>query len=262
MRTPIGIIGGTGVYDPEWLQAGRPRTMTTPYGDVLVTEGEVGGRPVVFLNRHGPGHAVPPHRVNYRANLFALHTLGVRQVVATAAVGSLNPAVPPGHLLLADQFLDFTHGRVSTFFEGGADGVVHTDMTAPYCEGLRATLTEASRTLRLPLTNGGTYVTTEGPRFESAAEIRAFRILGGDVVGMTGVPEVVLARELGLCYATICLSTNFAAGLAGHPLTHREVVDLMTQHGEHLRALLTAAVPGLGDAPCSCPPAAGRLATH
>jgi 5'-methylthioadenosine phosphorylase len=259
MDTPVGIIGGTGVYDPDWLGDAVFREWDTPYGPVTLAEGYTGGRRVIFLNRHGPGHAVPPHRVNYRANILALYRLGVRHVVTTTAVGSLNPAVGPGAMLLADQFLDFTHARTSTFFEGGEAGVVHTDMTAPYCAGLRVTLERAGRGLGLPVTNGGTYVCTEGPRFETAAEIRAYRMLGGDVVGMTGVPEVVLARELGLCYSTICLSTNFAAGLAGHPLTHQEVVEVMQGHVGSLRALLERAIPELGREPCACPPAAGRL---
>lgn len=260
MSSPVGIIGGTGVYDPSFLTEATQREADTPYGRVALVEGRLrGGRPVVFLNRHGPGHAVPPHRVNYRANIWALQHLGVRQVVATAAVGSLNPAVPPGHMLLADQFLDFTHGRPSTFFEGGAAGVVHTDVTAPYCVGVRRTLMAAGSELGLPVVDGGTYVCTEGPRFETAAEIRAFRTLGGDVVGMTGVPEVVLAREAGLCYGVLCLSTNFAAGLAGHPLTHEEVTDLMAQHASRLRELLALSLPPMGETACDCPSPAAPL---
>lgn len=253
---PVGVIGGTGVYDPAWIGSGKPEEVATPYGSVTLTRGDTGGRGVVFLNRHGPGHSVPPHRVNYRANLWALKHVGARHVVATAAVGSLNPALPPGAMMLCDQFLDFTKGRPGTFFEGGDSPVVHTDMTAPYCRGMRQRLLEAAQDLGITAVMGGTYVATEGPRFESAAEIRAYRLLGGDVVGMTGVPEVVLARELGLCYATVCLSTNFAAGMTGQPLTHQEVMDLMSDHAGHLRALLERTLAHLGDDPCQCLPSA------
>jgi|BEDMetMinimDraft_2_1075160.scaffolds.fasta_scaffold13737_1 5'-methylthioadenosine phosphorylase len=257
-QAPVGVIGGTGVYDPAWLDHAASQTVETPYGAVTVVTGTVDGAPAVFLNRHGPGHAVPPHRVNYRANLYALWRLGVRRVVATAAVGSVNQAFEPGHMVLADQFLDFTKSRVATFFEGGAGGVVHTDVSDPYCKGIRRTIRAEAETLGVRLTDGGTYVATEGPRFESAAEIRAFRLLGGDVVGMTGVPEVVLARELGLCYATLALVTNYAAGLSGARLQHEEVLAVMARHAERVRLLLRASLPKLDAAVCDCagPPAA------
>ncbi|MCL8208697.1 MAG: S-methyl-5'-thioadenosine phosphorylase [Actinomycetia bacterium] len=258
-QAPVGVIGGTGVYDPAWLDGAEPRTVDTPYGSVAVVTGSVDGAPAVFLNRHGAGHALPPHRVNYRANVYALWRLGVRRVVATAAVGSLHRALAPGHLLLADQFLDFTKGRVATFFDGGPGGVVHTDMTEPYCRGLREALRAEAVAQRLPLTAGGTYVATEGPRFESAAEIRAFRLLGGDVVGMTGVPEVVLARELGLCYATVALVTNYAAGLAGARLTHQEVLDVMARQSASVRHLLRAVLPRLDAVACDCAGAPAAL---
>lgn len=252
-KAPVGVIGGTGVYDPAWLTSGRSQEISTPYGTVAVTRGDVGGRSAVFLNRHGPGHSVPPHRVNYRANLWALKWAGVKQVVATAAVGSLNLALPPGAIMLCDQFLDFTKGRPASFFDGGDSLVVHTDMTAPYCQGIRQHLWAAAQGCGAPAVFGGTYVATEGPRFESSAEIKAYRLLGGDVVGMTGVPEVVLARELGICYATVCLSTNFAAGMTGQPLTHQEVVDLMKLHAGTLRTLLETTLPHLGEDACQCP---------
>ena len=258
--SPVGVIGGTGVYDPTWLTEAKTHVLNTPYGAVTVTAGMIGDRAAVFVNRHGPGHHTPPHRVNYRANLWLMHALRVRHVVATTAVGAVNPAVEPGRLLLASQFLDFTKSRATTFFDGEDGRVIHVDVTEPYCRGLRRQIASAADELGIPVVDGGTYVATEGPRFESAAEIRAYRILGGDVVGMTGVPEVVLARELGICYATLCLSTNLAAGLGEGPLTHDEVLSVMARHQDAVRRLLGAVLPRLGRDPgsealCRCPPA-------
>ena len=243
----IGIIGGTGVYDPTWLEDVKEHVVETPYGKTLILEGKLQKSPasVFFMNRHGLDHSVPPHLVNYRANLFGLKSLGVDRVVATAAVGSLNRDYIPGTLVVADQFLDFTKSRVHTFHQGGPTGVVHTDMTAPYCPAMADVITAEAERQGIAVHRGGVYVATEGPRFETSAEIRAFRMLGGDVVGMTGVPEVVLARELGLCYNTLALVTNFAAGISSDVLTHQEVLDVMAAHVQHLRSLLLAAVPQL-----------------
>lgn len=253
----VAVIGGTGVYDPGWLQEAHTHEVLTPYGPALLTEGRLasgGDQTVIFMNRHGIGHSVPPHRVNYRANLWALAEKGVKRVVATAAVGSLNLAMTPGSMILVDQFLDFTKSRPVTFFDGGDQGVVHSDVTEPYCPASRHRLEEAGHRAGVDLIRGGVYVTTEGPRFETSAEIRAYRILGGDVVGMTGVPEVVLARELGICYTTIALVTNFAAGLSPHALTHQEVVDVMAQHVTRLRDVMAQALGRLGEEyACTCP---------
>ncbi|MCL4493852.1 MAG: S-methyl-5'-thioadenosine phosphorylase [Firmicutes bacterium] len=241
----VGIIGGTGVYDSSWLTAAEELRLQTPYGSVTMMRGRVGenGDDVYFVNRHGPGHHVPPHLVNYRANIWSLHQVGVERIVATAAVGSLSATLFPGMVVLCDQFLDFTKSRSGTFFEGGQHGVVHTDMTDPYCPHLRSILFQHAGASGLSVANGGCYVTTEGPRFETPAEIRAFRILGGDVVGMTSVPEVVLARELGLCYSTVALVTNYAAGISSHYLTHQEVLDLMDQYKTSLNQLIRGSLP-------------------
>ncbi|WP_243149943.1 S-methyl-5'-thioadenosine phosphorylase [Thermaerobacter sp. PB12/4term] len=251
----LAIIGGTGVYDPEILDDVREETVVTPYGRATVRIGKFRGLEVVFLARHGAGHTVPPHKINYRANIYALAALGVRRVIATAAVGSLRQAFGPGHFVLVDQFLDFTRNRVSTFFEGGEAGVVHIDVTEPYCPEIRSHLEAAGKALGLPVTNGGVYVCTEGPRFETPAEIRMFERLGGDLVGMTSVPEVVLAREAGLCYATIAMVTNYAAGISGQPLTHEEVLEIMAANGTNLRRLILEALPRLAAEP-TCPCAA------
>lgn len=251
----VAVIGGTGVYDSKWLDNVQEKTVDTPYGKALILEGRRAGidSPVYFMNRHGLNHSVPPHLVNYRANLFALRSVGVDRIVATTAVGSLNSQYGPGTIVLADQFLDFTKARAHTFHQGGPTGVVHTDMTEPYCPYTRRILADIAQNQEIACFNGGVYVATEGPRFESPAEVRAFRMLGGDVVGMTGVPEVVLARELDLCYTTVSLVTNFAAGLSQSPLTHQEVLEVMADNVAHLRSILLEALPGLtkpGDCHC------------
>lgn len=249
----LAIIGGTGVYDPAILSEAQQQVIETPYGEALVTVGSYAGRRLAFMARHGTSHGVPPHLINYRANIWALAYLGVTTVLATNAVGSLEKRFAPGQLVLCDQFLDFTHSRAATFFDGGADGVAHVDVTEPYCPDVRAALTAAAQQLELPLHNGGTYVCTQGPRFETPAEINMFANLGAQVVGMTSVPEVVLAQEAGLCYATICLVSNYAAGLAGQPLSHDEVVAILDQYESRLRTLITEVLPLLAkDRRCNC----------
>ena len=254
----VGIIGGTGVYDPSWLMNPKEKTVDTPYGEARVIEGQLKSRPeqsLVFMNRHGIGHSVPPHQVNYRANIWALKSLGVDRVIATAAVGSLNLAMPAGSMVLVDQFLDFTKSRPVTFFDGSDGRVIHTDMSVPYCEETRRRIQAAGARRAVSLIMGGVYVTCEGPRFETAAEIRAYRLLGGDVVGMTSVPEVVLARELGLCYVTLAMVTNFAAGISPTALTHKEVVEVMAANVQSLREVLFEALPDVAEEyACSCPP--------
>lgn len=249
----IGIIGGTGVYNPDILSNVREEILTNVYGQAKVAIGTFLGKEIVFMARHGATHSVPPHLVNYRANIWALKELGVERVLATAAVGSLNEGMAPGSFVLVDQFLDFTKNRLSTFFDGGGLGVVHTDMTHPYCPNLRGVLMEAAKFQDITVHNTGTYVCTEGPRFEAPAEIRMFKIMGGDLVGMTSVPEVVLAREAGLCYATIGMVTNFAAGISPIELTHQEVLDVMAANGENLSNLLMKTVEIMPDKrDCKC----------
>lgn len=238
MAVSFAIIGGTGVYDPQILKDIREERLNTPYGEVEVKIGTYCNREIAFLPRHGAGHSVPPHKINYRANIKALQQLGVKKVVATAAVGSLNPDMAPGKFVLIDQFIDFTKSRPATFFEGGEQGVVHIDMTEPYCSELREVISRAAGLLGQQLIEGGTYVCSEGPRFETPAEIRAFRLFGGDLVGMTSCPEVVLARECEMCYATVAMVTNFAAGISSQALTHIEVVETMRENSRNLRELL------------------------
>ncbi|MCW3489566.1 S-methyl-5'-thioadenosine phosphorylase [Dethiobacter alkaliphilus] len=253
MSVELAIIGGTGVYDPKLLEDVQTLEIDTRYGRALLTQGKYQGREVVFLARHGTKHGTPPHNVNYRANIAALVKLGVKRVVATAAVGSLNEKMPPGAMILLGQFLDFTKAREATFFDGGEAGVVHTDFTAPYCPQLNGNLLTAAKQAGLELLQDGVYVCTEGPRFESAAEIRMYQKLGGDLVGMTNVPEVVLAREAGLCYSTVALSTNFGAGISPTVLTHEEVLEVMAENVEKVRRLLMELIPNLADhRDCDC----------
>lgn len=231
------LIGGTGV---EYLELAEKQSIEqiTPYGAVQAERGFLGGQEIVFLSRHGKGHAVPPHLVNYRANIWALRELGVEKVIATAAVGSLSQKFRLGDLVLLDQFLDFTKHRVQTFYEGGAQGVLHVDVTEPYCREIQKVVKQAGAELEISLKDGAVYVCTEGPRFETPAEIKMFQLLGGEVVGMTSVPEVVLARELGLCYASIGLVTNEAAGISQHPLSHHEVIENMKVMGSSVAHLV------------------------
>lgn len=256
---PIAIIGGTGVYDPAIIIDAKEETVSTPYGETKLIVGKYKNKEVYFMNRHGAGHAVPPHLVNYRANIYALKNLGVQKVFATAAVGSLNLEMKPGEMVIMDQFLDFTKNRNQTFFDGGEAGVLHVDMTDPYCVELRKVLEQAAQVKNLPCHNKGTYVCTEGPRFETPAEIKMYQQFDGDLVGMTSVPEVVLAKEAGLCYATVAMVTNFGAGISPTPLTHQEVLDAMKQNATNLRELLMQALEEIGDERnCNCRFASGE----
>ena len=247
----VGIIGGSGVYSPEFIEDAEEVKVRTDFGEILLTKGTLNGRSVYFLTRHGKHHTVPPHKVNYRGNIMAFHIVGVERIVATAAVGAINKNFAPGTFVIPDQFLDFTNSRIETFFSEGK--VVHTDCTDPYCPEISSIIRDAMIRFGYPYHFGGTYVTAEGPRFETRAEIKAYGILGGDVVGMTGVPEIVLAKELGMCYASITIVTNFAAGISDHMLSHKEVIDKMSELNEKLRNILSFVIPKIPDERhCSC----------
>lgn len=235
----LALIGGTGLENLT-LNDYREETVQTPYGEVQVDLGRIGESPrtLVFMSRHGKTHATPPHLVNYRANIWALKELGVTKILATAAVGSLSTRYKLGDLVLVEQFLDFTKSRPQTFYEGGDKGVLHVDMTEPYCHSVQRDIHQAAEKLEVTLKDGATYVCTEGPRFETPAEIKMYQMLGGDLVGMTSVPEAVLAKELGMCYATIAMVTNEAAGIADHPLTHAEVLESMKTMGKTVANLI------------------------
>lgn len=249
----IAIIGGTGVYDPHLLEDVREVTQNTPYGRVDVSVGKYQDMEMAFVPRHGKEHSVPPHLINYRANIMALKELGVSSIIATAAVGSIHFDRKPGEYVLADQFLDFTKIRQNTFYDGGERGVVHCDMTVPYCPEIRQAIKKAGDDKGLVVHNGGTYVCSEGPRFETTAEICMFKQLGGHLVGMTSVPEVCLARELGMCYANISIITNFAAGISPSTLTHSEVVEMMKKSVHEVRYLIMESLKHIPDVKnCDC----------
>ena len=240
MAGRMAIIGGTGVGSFELDGEPEAHVVSTPWGDASATIGRLSGREIVFLARHGSGHKLPPHRINYRANIAALVRLGVRGVLATTAVGALRLDLAPGALVLLDDLIDFTRDRAGkTFFEGEGR-VVHTDFTQPYSAQLRTALLASAEALALPLHPKGTYLCNDGPRYETPAEVRLFAAWGADVVGMTGVPEATLAREAGLHYAGVSLVTNPGAGLSPNPLTHEEVEAEMRASGPKLRALLAA----------------------
>lgn len=206
------IIGGTGIYQIENVGEMKTIEVQTPYGLVSMDQAVVNGVEIVFLARHGKGHKTPPHMINYRANMMALKELGVDEVLGTCAVGSCHEELAPGELVLMTDFLDFTKGRTQTYFDGG-EGVAHLEVSEPYCSGLRNRILSYTTEKNIPIKDQAVYVCTEGPRFETAAEIRMFKLMGGDVVGMTNFPEVVLAKELGLCYSAVGFVTNWCTGV-------------------------------------------------
>lgn len=225
------IIGGTGLYDTGHENSSR--VVITKYGDVEVDILNIEGQEVVFLARHGKSHSIPPHLVNYRANILALKNLGVDEIYTTAAVGSCNQNYGPGDIVVIRDFVDFTKSRPMTFFQGGEEGVKHVDMSAPYSIDLRNKFYKVAKDLGINIKGDAVYVCTEGPRFETAAEIRMYEKLGGDVVGMTSVPEVVLANELGLSYACIGIITNWCTGFKGD-ISFHDIEKFVGQNKEDI----------------------------
>lgn len=248
------IIGGTGVCNVKLLHDLEEGSVDTFYGTIRYLKGVYKDKDVIFLPRHGRTHSIPPHLINYRANILGLKRLGVTSIIATAAVGSLDPKVKPNDFVLPDQFMDFTKLRHTSFFDGGENGVVHVDMTHPYCGTLRNAILRAATDLGgYSMHPAGTYVCTEGPRFETPAEIKMYHMLGGHIVGMTNVPEVCLAREAEICYAVIGMVTNFGAGISQDVLTHEEVLSCMAENSQKLRTLIMKAIEYYdGDGDCTC----------
>jgi 5'-methylthioinosine phosphorylase len=214
----LGIIGGSGLDRLTGLEITERRTCATPYGEPSadLVFGTLRGQALVFLPRHGADHSIAPHRINYRANLWALHAQGVRSVVAISTVGGITKKMVAGALVVPDQIIDYTHGRESTFFDGIQQPLQHIDFTLPFCADMRRSLLAAGRTAGFELQDGATYGATQGPRLETAAEISRMERDGADLVGMTGMPEAVLARELGVCYAMLAVVVNPAAGKGGN----------------------------------------------
>jgi 5'-methylthioadenosine phosphorylase len=244
----VAIIGGTGITDLPGLSP-QERVVGTPYGPVTVLLAEAEPFPVVYLNRHGLKRENPPHQINYRGNICALRMLGVKKVIATNAVGSINREMPPRSLVILDDYLDFTSGRHFTFFDGGSSGHAYSEMNVPCCPGLRQKMLGLAGGFDLHLYPHGTYVCTNGPRFETPAEIRMFNNLGGDVVGMTGIPEVVLAHELGMHYAAVAYSINWAAGIESQIEIVREgIPDLLSR----LLSLMLKSLQSQDPSQCGC----------
>jgi 5'-methylthioadenosine phosphorylase len=245
----IGVIGGSGLY--ALLEDAEEHEVSTPYGapSDRVTVARVGDRRVAFLPRHGRDHRFPPHRIPYRANIWALRALGVRQVVAPCAVGGLRPELGPGTFVVPDQLIDRTSGRLQTFYDEGA---VHVSFADPYCPVGRTTVLAAAAPVS-PV-DGGAMVVVEGPRFSTRAESRWFTAIGGAVVNMTGHPEAVLARELALCYTAIALVTDLDAGVEGdHGVTQEEVFAVFAENTDRLRGVLLDAVTRLPtERSCPC----------
>jgi 5'-methylthioadenosine phosphorylase len=210
----LAIIGGTGLNQLGNLKITHRQVMRTPYGEPSgpMTFGTINEHEVMFIARHGYGHTIPPHMVNYRANLWALHDQGAKHVIAVTSVGGIRADLVPGTLVVPDQILDYTHGRAFTFFDGREKSVTHIDFTLPYTESLRRRILEAAHNAGEACLSGGVYAVTQGPRLETAAEINRFERDGADMVGMTGMPEAALARELGVDYAAITVVVNYAAG--------------------------------------------------
>lgn len=242
----IGIIGGTGIYEiVELGEDVEKKVMETPYGlSPEMAIFKLHDKEVVFMSRHEVGHANPPHMINYQANIWALKEMGVERIMATNAVGSLDLSIRPGDLVVPYDFLDFTKIRKSTFYD---DRVVHVDVTEPYCPELRDILISSGQVI-----GEGIYICTEGPRFETAAEIQMYRRLGGTVVGMTGLPEVVLARELEMCYTSICTVSNYGASISPDKLTIDEVFEEVEKKRPVLIELISDSISKIPEN-CSCP---------
>ncbi len=250
-RRAVGVIGGAGITGIFEGGPTRPHRVTTPWGAPSgpIEEGEVGGVRVLFLPRHGPGHTIPPHRVNYRANVDALRSLGADAIVTVSSVGSLKEELPPGTFVLPKQFVDFTKQRPTTFYDGGR--VYHVSLADPFCPDLSRGAAATGRELRTPFAEGKTYVCVEGPRFSTRAESAFFRTIA-DVIGMTLVPEVTLARERAICYVCLAMVTDFDVW-AERPVEAKEIVETMHRNVERMGRILSRFLPRVATPPdCEC----------
>lgn len=251
-RAEIGLIGGSGFY--SFLERGQQVEVTTPYGRPSdpITIGEVAGRAVAFLPRHGKDHRHPPHRVPYLANAWALRALGVQQILAPCAAGALQRGLAPGMFVVPDQLIDRTSGRRQTFYDTGA---AHVSFADPYCPAGRGAVLDTAQRAGVDIVDGGTVVVVEGPRFSTRAESQWFAALGASLVNMTGHPEAVLARELALCYTCVALVTDLDAGLSpAEEVRQEDVFQTVAVHTERLRSLLAEVIGALPAArTCACP---------
>jgi len=246
MAGKIGIIAGTGFYDLPGLKNTNREELNTSYGGALLLSGIWEGVEIAFLTRHGVKHSVPPHRINYRANVRAMKDLEVSAIIAINVVGGIDSNLNPGDISLIDDFVDFTSGRASTFFDGtGPEGVQHIDMTSVYDKNLQALLIASATSQGIKLTTGGVYAGFNGPRFETPAEIRFARLAGATVVGMTGCPEAPLARELGIPFASIALVVNPAAGLGHGEITMDEINAALDSGKSKVLNVIAGALPNV-----------------
>ena len=240
----LAIIGGSGLTHLANLAVSRRELVRTPYGEPSgpLTLGQISGRPTIFLARHGYGHTIPPHEVNYRANIWALKEMGATEIIAVASVGCIRDDLKPGDIVIPDQIIDYTSGRRSTFHEGENCTVTHIDFTDPYDEPLRQRILQAAGKSGVVIGDGATYGTTQGPRLETAAEIKRMERDGCDLVGMTGMPEAVLARELGIPYAAIIVIANYAAGRGDseHGIHFDAINAVLEQTMDRVRTVLEA----------------------
>ncbi len=269
----LGIIGGSGLYQIDEIKILDEIATETPFGEpsdkYIITEYE--GRKVVFLPRHGKGHKYPPHLINFRANIWGFRKLGVDKILSISAVGGINPNLNSGDFVISDQFIDFTKSRVQTFYEGiysknddteikdevsellKNKRVVHIDVTDPFCPEMRDTLIKVCDKNNFPFHQKGVYVATEGPRLETSAEIKFLRLIGADIVGMTLVPEIVLARELKMHFASISVVTNLAAGISQNRLTSDEVVEMMKEKNKQIKTVVLDFIENLQERfNCEC----------
>ena len=248
----IGIIGGSGLEDPKILKAAKEFEVETPYGkpSSALVVGKIGGKKVAIISRHGKKHEIMPTNVNNRANIHALKKQGVTQVLATTACGSLREEIAPGQIVFPDQFIDWTSKRASTFFD--KDKVCHIPMADPFCPQLRELLIETAKGLKLPHHEKGTVVTIEGPRFSTRAESHMFRKIGGDVINMSTVPEIVLAREAGMCYQAVAMPTDYDCWKEGESVDISTVMKMFRQNVENVKKLLLETIPKIGFEKCAC----------
>jgi 5'-methylthioadenosine phosphorylase len=266
LKADVGVIGGSGFY--RLLDDVESVRVDTPYGPPSdeVAVGRVGDRVVAFIPRHGSQHSIPPGAINYRANMWALHSLGVRRVIAPCAAGSLQASIKPGDIVVCDQFVDRTSGRADTYFESGPT-VAHVSTAHPYCPVLRDVATAAGRQADLPIQDHGTVVVVQGPRFSTQAESRWFSAMGWQVINMTQYPEVTLARELEMCYLNLSLVTDYDAGLEGDPdvspVSVEDVLELFATNIAKLRDLILDVIPHIPEQrACPCATAMRTAVIH
>lgn len=251
-RAEIAIIGGTGIYDPKLIEDVKEIKVYTPFGapSDLISIGKNRGRRVAFIPRHGRGHQIPPHRINSRANIWALKQLGVKRIVASSAVGSLREDYKPGDFVITDQFIDRTKKRIDTFYEGGE--LCHISAADPICPQLHDFLVDFTKGLGLKVHSKGVYVCVEGPRFSTRAESKLFRIWGADIIGMTLYPECTLSREAQICYVSVAMVTDYDVW-AERPVSTKEIIETMNNNASNFQKLMMEVIPEIPrERSCQC----------